>query len=51
MQSWVEALRWSGNHLMQMEKMGKKARQVYQQKYTPEINYQQMMNIYQTILK
>lgn len=51
MQSWVETLRWSGNHLMQMEKMGKKARQVYQQKYTPEINYQQMMNIYQTILK
>ena len=51
MQNWVEALRWSGNNLMQMEKMGKKARQVYQQKYTPEINYQQMINIYQTILK
>ncbi len=50
-QSWVESLKWSGNHPLEMEKMGKKARQIYQENYTPEINYQQMIKIYQTILQ
>ena len=49
-EQWVEFLRWSGNHLLEMEKMGKKARMIYQRNYTPEVNYQQMMSIYQEIL-
>ena len=51
LESWVESLEWSGNHPLEIEKMGEKARQIYQQNYTPDVNYQQMMRIYQMILQ
>jgi len=49
-EQWVDSIRWSGNHPLELEKMGKKARMVYQRNYTPEVNYKQMMSIYQRIL-
>jgi len=50
LENWVEFLEWSGNHPLEIKEMGRKARQIYQEKYTPEVNYQQIMRIYQRIL-
>ncbi len=50
-ESWQERLNWCGNHLLDMSKIGQQARQVYLEKYTPEINYQQLLQIYQSVLR
>lgn len=34
-----------------MQKMGMNARRDYEDKYTPENNYQQLINIYQSTLE
>lgn len=48
--AWVERLRWCGNHPEQIDRIGKNARQTYQQLYTPEINYRQILEIYKRVL-
>jgi glycosyltransferase involved in cell wall biosynthesis len=39
-------VRWAAANPEQMRLMGEKARQVYEEKYTPEANYRQLMEIY-----
>jgi len=39
-------VRWAAEHPEEMRRMGANARKVYKAKYTPEANYQQLMNIY-----
>ncbi|WP_228016061.1 glycosyltransferase [Synechocystis salina] len=48
--AWTELLEWCSENPSILIKMGQKARQVYSQKYTPEINYQQLMSIYHQVL-
>jgi glycosyltransferase involved in cell wall biosynthesis len=38
---------WAWTHPKEMEEMGRAARREYETKYTPEINYKQLMEIYQ----
>ncbi len=47
--AWAERLKWCGDRPQQMARMGKKCRQVYLDNYTPAVNYQQMMEIYQQL--
>jgi glycosyltransferase involved in cell wall biosynthesis len=41
---------WATTHPETMRTMGKNARQVYEAKYAPEANYQQLMAIYQQVI-
>ena len=41
---------WAIEHPGEMREMGRRARQVYEQKYTPEVNYPQLMAIYESAL-
>ena len=43
-------VRWAVEHPAEMREMGRRARQVYEQKYTPEVNYRQLMAIYDAAL-
>jgi glycosyltransferase involved in cell wall biosynthesis len=40
-------VRWSSEHPEEMRTMGENARQIYDEKYTPERNYEILMSIYQ----
>jgi glycosyltransferase involved in cell wall biosynthesis len=40
-------VRWAVGHPDEMHRMGRNARRVYEEKYTPEVNYRQLMEIYQ----
>ena len=42
----VAKLRWAVDHVEEMRQMGANARRVYEEKYTPEVNYRQLMAIY-----
>ena len=42
-------LRWALTHKNEMRKMGQTARNVYENKYTPQANYKQLMGIYQSV--
>ena len=48
---WQEKLQWSADHPIQLERMGQRARRVYLEKYTPEINYKYLMEIYNCVLQ
>ncbi len=39
-------VRWAAEHPDEMRVMGANARRVYEDPYTPEINYRQLMAIY-----
>ncbi len=43
----ADKMQWANEHHEEMIWMGKNARRVYEAHYTPEINYQQLMAIYQ----
>jgi glycosyltransferase involved in cell wall biosynthesis len=43
----ADKIQWANEHPEEMISMGKNARRVYEAYYTPEINYQQLMAIYQ----
>ncbi|MEB3267638.1 MAG: glycosyltransferase family 4 protein, partial [Leptolyngbya sp.] len=49
-QAWADRIRWCIDHPVKLEEMGRKARQCYLANYTPEINYRQLMAIYQKVL-
>lgn len=40
-------VRWAAAHPKEMRAMGRQARQTYEQKYTPDVNYTQLMAIYE----
>ena len=40
-------VRWAAKHPEKMRRMGLNARQVYEEKYTPELNYRQLISIYE----
>jgi len=50
-QAWVDTLRWCGEHPQSLVEMGHQARQDYLKNYTPEVNYQRLMEIYTTVLR
>lgn len=43
-------IKWMTSHPHDIKQMGENARQEYEQKYTPEANYRQLMNIYEIAL-
>jgi glycosyltransferase involved in cell wall biosynthesis len=43
-------LEWLWSHPAEMDRMGEFARKEYLQKYTPDVNYGQLMGIYQQVL-
>jgi glycosyltransferase involved in cell wall biosynthesis len=43
----ADKMQWANEHPEEMICMGKNARRAYEAHYTPEINYQQLMTIYQ----
>lgn len=49
--AWAERIRWFGHNPQSVAKMGNLARHVYLQKFTPALNYQFLMEIYQKVLK
>jgi len=44
-------IRWAAEHPEEMRRMGEAARREYEQKYTPERNYQMLMDIYQQAIE
>jgi glycosyltransferase involved in cell wall biosynthesis len=42
---------WGWNHPDEMMEMGRNARREYEEKYTPEKNYEMLMSIYQTAIE
>jgi glycosyltransferase involved in cell wall biosynthesis len=49
-QDLSEKIQWAIQHATDMQDMGEQARQTYETCYTPEINYDRLMSIYQTAL-
>ena len=47
----ADKVRWAAEHIDEMREMGANARRVYEEKYTPEINYRQLMAIYQAAIE
>ena len=44
-------IRWARAHPDAMRRMGANARRVYEKKYTPEINYRQLLAIYENVVE
>jgi glycosyltransferase involved in cell wall biosynthesis len=44
-------VRWAASHPEDMRRMGANARRVYEEKYTPEANYRQLIAIYQQAIE
>ena len=44
-------VRWADEHPDEMLRMGENARQVYEEKYSPEANYPQLMAIYEEAIE
>ena len=44
----AETMQWATAHPQEMAAMGRNARALYERRYTPEINYRQLMAIYQS---
>ena len=44
-------VRWATEHPEEMLRMGEQARRVYEEKYTPEANYHQLIAIYQAAIE
>jgi glycosyltransferase involved in cell wall biosynthesis len=45
-----DKIRWMIDHPVECKRMGDNARRIYQSKYTPDTNYDQMMEIYREIV-
>jgi len=48
--AWTESIRWCGNNQLSVGQMGLTARALYLKKFTPQKNYQQMIDIYRRVL-
>ena len=44
-------VRWAEEHSEEMRRMGENARRVYEENYTPEVNYRQLMAIYEQAIE
>ncbi len=42
----AKKVRWASTHKEEMRRMGLNARQIYEEKYSPDINYRQLLKIY-----
>jgi len=49
-QAWVDRLHWCGEHPTEVAQMGRRARQIYLNRYTPEANYKSLMEVYSRVL-
>ena len=47
----AEKARWMFEHPEECRRMGENARKVYEDKYTPEKNYEQLMAIYRNVIE
>ena len=47
----AEKAQWMFDHPIQVREMGENARQEYLKKYTPEVNYKMLMNIYREAIE
>jgi glycosyltransferase involved in cell wall biosynthesis len=47
----VSKMEWLWNHPAEQDRMGKAARKEYLQKYTPQVNYRHLMEIYNQVLE
>lgn len=48
--AWADAIRWCGENLSAVTKMGEAARILYLRRFTPEINYKKMFAIYSKVM-
>ena len=44
-------VRWAVEHPEEMHRMGENAGVEYVKKYSPEVNYQQLMRIYESVIQ
>ncbi|WP_144866683.1 glycosyltransferase, partial [Hyella patelloides] len=49
--AWVDTLRLCGNNPSLMAKIDYKCRQIYLERYTPEVNYEQTIDIYKKVME
>jgi glycosyltransferase involved in cell wall biosynthesis len=47
----AEKVRWAAAHPNEMRRMGQNARQTYEDKYTPEVNYRELVAIYEEAIE
>ncbi|MEW6052844.1 MAG: glycosyltransferase, partial [Nitrospirota bacterium] len=47
----AEKVRWLWNHPEECKRMGQNARKEYEEKYTPEKNYELLMRIYKKVIE
>jgi glycosyltransferase involved in cell wall biosynthesis len=46
----TEKVRWASEHPEDMRQMGRNARRVYEETYSPEINYRKLISIYEEVI-
>ena len=51
LESLANKIKWVSNHPEIMFSMGNNARNIYELKYTPKVNYQYLMDIYQQVIR
>lgn len=49
--AWIEKIRWCAHSPTELTKMGNRARLTYLEKFTPEANYHQLLQIYSRVLR
>jgi glycosyltransferase involved in cell wall biosynthesis len=47
----AENIEWAFKHLIEMDEMGQAARQQFEKKYSPQKNYEELMAIYQSVVR
>jgi glycosyltransferase involved in cell wall biosynthesis len=47
----AQKVEWAAAHPQEMRAMGRRARQVYETKYTPEVNYRRLIAIYEAVTR
>jgi glycosyltransferase involved in cell wall biosynthesis len=50
-QELAEKVKWLWNNPEECERMGQNARKEYEEKYTPEKNYEMLMGIYEKVIR
>ena len=46
----ADRIRWAGSHAAEMAEMGHRARRVYELRYSAEINYRELTQVYRDAL-
>ena len=50
-QDLAAKVRWASDHPEEMLEMGRTARRIYEQKYTPKVNYDQLIAVYENAIQ